>query len=195
MSNRARLFIILSIVVLLVLGGSLYFLARSRQKPGATQTQTNTTDGQNTQNTGENFVPVTQNPVSKPPTVKATSLATEQAGVVQLAKVFIERYNSYSTDSKYDNIIEVKSLVTANLWQSLSRRLSVTPVSNGFVGVTTAAMSANLLDWKGDSATVTIGVVKETTKDNTVGTAQQSVTVSMVKQDNNWLVDSFTWQK
>lgn len=200
MSNRARIFILGTIIILFVLGISVYFLTRpkptTQTTPTTDTTQNNTL--QNSNNNGNNLtsvIGIPQKTVSIPPTVKPTSLKTEQDGVVQLAKVFIERYNSYSTDDNYNNIKDVQSMVTPDLWKGLSKRLSVTPVVTAYTAITADANSALLVDWKSNAATVKVQIIKVTDKNDVKTKIYQTAQVQMVKVGSDWLVDGFAWDK
>ncbi|HLD60561.1 MAG TPA: hypothetical protein VJA27_00275 [Patescibacteria group bacterium] len=199
LSLRSRLFIVISLAVLIVLAISVALLLRSKKKdtPEVSNTtptgQVNTPGGSNGTTGGTTNQP--GGTVPAPVVKQLTTVEVEQNGVTQLAKIFIERYNTYSTDNNYDNIREVESMVTAALWKRISGRLTTTS-TGPFVGVTTRAISAELGGWTGASADVMVQTAQVSQKDGAAAqTTYQGVTIFFIKQGDNWLVDKFEWQK
>lgn len=202
-SLRARIFIIVSLVVLIILGISIFLAVRSK-KP-ATNEMATTTLGNGVTNVidSSNF---TYNPnITTPlaggevpqgtPVKPATSLEAEQNAARQLAKIFVERYNSYSTDNEFQNIIEVKDLVTSELWQTLSAKIGKTPAAGSFVGVTTKVFTSELKSWSSKEAAVFLSTAIREEKDGAVSDRQQNITINLVKVGDSWLVSKFQWEK
>lgn len=198
MSLRARIFVVVSLVVLLVLGISIFLIISAKQKAAQEQIAQNPTtttgsvvekDNFNSAQLGQGATTVTPGM----PVKKLTSVEVEQNGVEQLAKIFAERYGTYSTDSNFQNIKDVQDLVTPSLWSKLKAKITTGPAAN-FVGATAKVITSNLSDWDGASATVQMQatVVKEQNGVST--TLHQNVTVSMVKNGSSWLVSDFVWK-
>ncbi len=192
MSLRARIFIIVSILVLLVLGISLFLVVRSRNKSANPPSNTTTGSvGSNTQTNGQ-----TQTGTQTPAGLPAKTVTPEEAeknGVIQLAKVFVERYGTYSTDNNFQNIIEVKSFVTPALWLKISAQMNTKTTTQSFVGMTTKVISMNLTSWSDTQATVELKTTRTQEKDGMVTTSYQTATVNMVKVNSVWLVDKLVW--
>jgi len=193
---RTRLFIIISIVVLLVLVIGIGLLWYGKRAPTPTpggETPSTTIPAAGGQNvTGGGAVP---GAITGLPVQPITTEATEKNAVKQLAKVFIERYGSYSTDSDYQNIIELESLVTEKLWATLSKKIG-TPITGSFMGMTTRAVAAALTDWKKDqSATVGLQVVQTEEKNGGQNVLHKNIDIKFLKVKDAWLVDSFGWGK
>ena len=199
LSLRARIFIVVSLVVLVVLGISVFLVVKSKKNAaggGATTTpdNTNVIDSTNFNYNPNIQTPVVGGQIPEGATVKpATSLEIEQNAVRQLAKIFIERYSSYSTDSNYQNIVEVQGLVTDDLWKSLSAKIGKTPAGS-FVGVTTKVFSSEIVDWSVKTATVSMSAAIIEEKNGNTSDRQAEVSVNLVKNGNNWLVDKFQWE-
>ncbi|OGH95071.1 MAG: hypothetical protein A2538_03990 [Candidatus Magasanikbacteria bacterium RIFOXYD2_FULL_41_14] len=144
--------------------------------------------------TGQTVVvnPITQGVTAQVP----TALETEQNSVRQLARIFIERYNSYSSAGNFENLLDVKDFSTPALWVKISGPLtSPRPPSGSFVGVSTLAVSSDLSDWQGSSAQVDIKTHITEDKENKVTSRLAGVSVYLVKTNGNWLVDKFIWEK
>ena len=201
LSLRTRLFIIISIAVLFVLGVSIFLVIRSKTLPTNNSTST-TTSGDNTvESSNFNYSPTIETAapggvVPQGTTIKPeTSLEIEQNFVKQLAKIFVERYNSYSTDGNFQNIVEVKDLVTPDLWQMISGKIIKTSSSGSFVGVTTKVITTELKNWDNSSAVVYLVTNIKEEKNGEITGRQQAVTIELVKSGDNWLVNKFQWEK
>lgn len=202
MPLRTRIFIIISLIVSVVLGISVFLLILAKQKAAAPTTPAGTeVPGGSSQETGaggssqnnqqtQTFAPLQTGIPIKP----ATTLETEQNSAKQLAKIFIERYNTYSTQNNSQNIKEVQSLVTDSLWKKLSGYIGkgASPI---FSGVTTMVISTSLDSWQTTSASVTLKTRRAAEKNDTVSVTYVTYTVSMVKENGSWLIDSFATVK
>ncbi len=192
MSLRARIFIIVSILVLLILGISIFLVVRSKNK--AAEPQTNTPNGNTGANNGQpgQISVGTQTPTGLPAKT-ATPLEAEKNGAVQLAKVFVERYGTYSSDNNFQNIREVETFVTPALWSKISAPMNGKTTTQSFVGMTTKVISTDLTKWSDTKATVELKTTRTEEKNGVITTRYQNVTVDMVKTGGVWLVDKLVW--
>ncbi len=192
MSLRARIFIIISVIMLLVLAVSIFLIVRNKNKKteNANPTTATTSTSNNTQS-GSQVVVDGQLPAGLTARTP-TSLEVEKNSVEQLAKIFVERYGSYSTDNEFQNIKESESLVTKSLWTKISAGMNIKP-GKDFVGVTTKVISASIADWTASKATVQLRLMREENKNGVVSTRYQNATVEMVKQGNVWLANALVW--
>ena len=195
MSLRARIFIIISVVVLLILSVSIFLVVKNRNSGNvnvpATTPDTGNINTNNPSNpaSGAGTVVPTGSPV-KP----LTSLEVEQNGVEQLAKIFIERYGTYSTDNEFENIKEAQSLVTKSLWSKISLGIGVKNPNAGFLGLTTKVVSVSMISWSDSKADFDLKIMRNENKSGVVTTRYQNVTVEMIKENGTWLADSLTWK-
>lgn len=199
LSLRSRIFIIISLAVLIILGLSLFFVFLGQKKNAPAPENTGEDAAVPAANsvvlpTGQTVV---VNPVAQGLTPQVpTALENEQNSARQLARIFIERYNSYSSASNFENLLEVKDLATPALWAKISGPLTKPPAaSNGFIGVTTLAVATDLADWKDVSATVNIKTHITEDKGGAVTSRLAEVAIYLVKSNGNWLVDKFVWGK
>ena len=194
MSLRARIFIIVSILVFLILGISIFLVVSNKNKN--TQTQADTTKnnvavtdgGQPGDQTSVGVKP----PVGLPAKI-ATPLEAQKNGVVQLAKVFVERYGTYSTDNDWQNIKDVATFVTLSLWSKISAPMTVKSASQSFVGMTTKVISMDLTYWSDSKATVELKTTRAEEKNGIVTMRYQNATVELIKQNTVWLIDKISW--
>lgn len=193
MSLRARIFIITSIVVLLILSVSLFLYVRGKSKTNAPIS--NDVSLVNT-STAETVLPSGQIATDVPtglPVKTVTSLEAEKNGVEQLAKTFVERYGSYSTDNDSQNIKESQDLVTRALWTKISASISSPKLNQEFYGITTKVIRAELSNWSDAKALVTLQTARTEDKNGAVVSRYQAVTVEMVKENGIWLANSIVW--
>lgn len=193
LSLRARLFIIISLVVLFILGVSLLLIINRTKPtpvvaPGANE-QTGTISVNNGITLAQNGVTVA--PPSGAVIKPTTPLEAEQNAVKQLARIFLERYNTYSTDNDYQNITDVQELVTPEMWAKISARMKTAPTAGSFIGVTTNVISVDLGDWAADKAMVVLKTNSIEEKNSVVSSTYQTVQVFLVKTDNSWLIEKF----
>lgn len=196
MPLRTRIFIIVSIVVLGFLGIAIFLVVRSRQaaapKPTATGTSTTVIDSSNFAtepiSAGQEPLPETAGMPVKP----ATTLEMQQNGVKQLAIIFVERYNSFSTENNFQNIKDVESIVTPVLWKRISTPLTKPAAPNtAFVGVTADVVNASIATWADQDATILVKLHKSTDKSGVTTEQYQNLNVHLVKVGDTWLVDSY----
>jgi hypothetical protein len=107
----------------------------------------------------------------------------------------VERYNSYSTDNNWQNITDIKELVTTELWQTLSMKIGKTPANSSFVGVTTKVFTSEIKTWEDKSAVVYLSTAIREEKSGVFSDRQQNIAVELVKNGDNWLVTKFQWDK
>lgn len=201
MSLRTRLFIIISLVVLLILGVSIFLVVRFGKKattPVENSQNTLTTSDPSNSSTNYPDTQVVNTPIATPPT-NFSPEEIEKNTAKQLAKVFIERYGTYSTDNGSENIKEVKSLVVPEFWQTLSARIQEGVVnenqapSGNFSSMSTQVFNLVLKDWLSNSAVVAMQLVRTEEKDGVRTVKHQNVEINMVKQNGQWLVQNFKW--
>lgn len=195
MSLRARIFIIVSILVLLILGISIFLVVKNKNKTAEPQavapTGTTVVTG-NGVPSGTQTVVGDQAPTGLPAKT-ATPLEAEKNGVAQLAKVFVERYGTYSTDNNFQNIKEVETFVTLSFWSKISAPITAKNTSQNFVGVTTKVISMDLTSWSDAKATVELKTTRAEEKNGMVATHYQNAIVDMVKINGSWLVGNLVW--
>ncbi len=130
---------------------------------------------------------------SQIPVKKFTPAEATQNTVKQFAKIFIERYGSYSTDNNGQNVVEVKEMVTEDLWNKIKPK-TLGKTNTGFVGMSTEVVSAEMTKWADSEATVKLKTIRTQEKNKVTSNLQQSATVNFTKQGTNWLVNSFVWE-
>lgn len=197
---RTRIFIAISLVVLFILGISLIIIVSNKknQNNQAATSTPQTTTGNIIDQSNFNSAQLQPNANTTVPSglpVKAqTSVETEQNGVKQFAKIFAERYGSYSSDGNSQNVRDVETLVTLSLWTKISAKINTPQTAQSFYGITTRVITADLTKWSDSNAEVSLKTVRTETKSGNTANRYQNATVNLVKTGGTWLVDKFVWQ-
>lgn len=193
MPLRQRIFIVISLIVLIILGVSMVLLISNKNQPKENENNENQISEIDNTNFTENILPVqSTQPTVIPegmPIKPATSEQIAESSIRQLAKVYVERLNTYSSENNFQNIKDVESFVTNNLWKKISSRMSAkTPTSTPFVSVTTDVLSIMDSEIRENGATVTMKARKITEKSGTTTTAYLDYTITLIRSGSNWLV-------
>lgn len=114
-----------------------------------------------------------------------------------VARTFVERFGSYSTDIDYANVEDVMSLATAGLTTKLAGLLADarSAPESGFYGVSTRVISMDTVEQTEEAAQIKIKTQRQETFDNPSNTSvrYQDISVELTKSGNRWLVSNFTW--
>ena len=156
--------------------------------------------------------PTQPQPSPQPPTQPlATSVVTlpqpikrevGQADLVRIAEAFAERFGSYSNQSDYSNIRDLKLFMSQNLqeWaenyiaQSLAKKVE----TNIYYGITTKAMGAEVKEFDSDLGRAEILV--KTQRREAAGIMSnatnfaQDILIKFIRDKGAWKVDSVVWQ-
>ena len=200
MPLRTRLFIIISAIVALILAISLVVVLGNRKKDPSTPTEVlPTTTQEQIINTGSVVVPtvpeISDSVTNGTVTIKEqTTTEAQQNGAKQIAKIFAERYGSYSNENDYQNILEVKEISSVSMWTELSKLMQNKQNASSYFGVTTRGATMKLTKWSDSAASVTVSTVRAETQNGKTTNKEQDAKVTLIKIGKEWLVDSFSWQ-
>jgi hypothetical protein len=203
MNKQNQRTIIITIIIILLLLAVVYFLFMykfpgsiipSVKKPVSEQS---TTTNQSLPDSATSPEGIVVNP-SAPP---ATSEVINQDNLVKTAKSFAERLGSYSNQSNFDNVNDLKILMTVSMRAWADKYVADNqkkPYSGVYQGVTTQAVTSKTIDF--DAAKGKADILIGTQKVSVTGTSSpiltnQDITITFVKQNGNWLVDNAVWAK
>lgn len=188
MDLRKRIFIIASIIVGIILTILLFyiFVFRGSEEPaGETQIGEGAgagvvTDLEDLQ-AGEGQIP---------PVVAAEPLS-EETRVKQVARIFIERFGSYSNQNGNSHIDDVLPMLTSEMAQWV--KTQGVEASNDYQGMTSKVIASSVTSLTTDVATVTVGV-QRFVEDHVVGeTEYASGRVELLLEDGDWKIDGLYW--
>lgn len=115
-----------------------------------------------------------------------------------VARAFVERFGSFSTQSDYTNIQDVMVLATPELQGQLDEiaRSARSEISSSFYGVSTKVIGVETLKETVDSASISVATQRQETFDTPENTSikYQDIELAMVRVGDDWLVSSFAWQ-
>ncbi len=192
MERKTKIEIALALAVIMLFAAFLLFWRQKAATP-TTTTPTSTTGitsskDKLTTSTGSTDTTTTPAPV----VVKETSATT-------VARTFVERLGSYSSESDAANIEDILPMATASFQKQLETLAKQARASSdgSYYGVSTLVVTAP----KTVGSTSTQTVLSMTTqREETVGDPgnttikYQSITITLVKSGTTWLVDGYTWK-
>ena len=118
----------------------------------------------------------------------------ETARLEQIAKNFIEVYGSYSTDSSYQNLKDLKHLLTESYWADLESYILNTEVEGAY-SIWTTALKAELLK-KGRTEASFKVKTKRGERESRIETEKifyQDAEVYLLKEGGIWLISKVKW--
>ncbi len=198
MVSKRKLEIAVAVAVLIMVIILLWILFK-RDKPDVTSTP-------------ETPPPET---IVTPPTVNPANIPTP--GVVSattIARTFIERFGSYSTETDFANVDDIRVLATpsflansassagscgcfqAEMDQQVAVLRQGMDPDGGYTGVSTTIISIKTQTEAETSTTFLITTQREESVGNPGNTTvrYQDVEISLVKSGDDWLVDDVTWK-
>ena len=120
--------------------------------------------------------------------------APEGGAAVVAARNFAERFGSYSNQNPYDNIKQLFPLMTARLRATFPGAAAVT--SDSYQGVESRVISIKVLQTSDVAARLTVTLQRsERDASLRVKVYYQDLALTLVKELNQWLVDSAQWSK
>lgn len=124
-----------------------------------------------------------------------------QLGVVVMARVWAERFASWSNEDNFSNLEVVSRQATAqvkNFLKTYQQTLMTQyPVGNGYHGVTGRALSPQLVEFNDSAGTALVNVNLQLEEYSAVAQPVISTKVlelKLVKQGEQWLVNFLKWQ-
>jgi len=130
-------------------------------------------------------------PKDTPAAPPATTEEREKLYVKQLARTFVERFETYSNQNDNRNIEDATELATANMAGYIETKTQ--PQNREYQGVTTKVISMEVTAFDGTNATVKVGAQVETQTQTTKNTSYKNGRVELLKVDGVWKVNGVYW--
>lgn len=186
-TTRRKIEILVAILVLLLLGGLLWWMLRQTPvEDTVTQTVTKTLPEQNTTQTTTTNTAVTPSTVKLPPTAQT------------IGRSFTERFGSFSNESEFKNISDVMSMATPALQEQLKvlAEEAASTSSDAYYGVSTTVISVKTTSSTDTQTSLAIITRREESIDSPANTTTrtQEIKLTLVKDGEDWLVDTYAWQ-
>jgi hypothetical protein len=119
----------------------------------------------------------------------------------KLATSFVERLGSFSNQSSYGNVTDLKIFMTSDMrdWaDKYVAELKAASYSGEYYGITTKVLTTKVLSYDKKAGTSKIEVTTERQEgraDNLSAPFRQNITVELVEKNGEWLVDTAYWEK
>ena len=133
---------------------------------------------------------------------KEPKIEQDEEAVKKIAMSFAERFGSFSNQSNYSNIEDLKIFMTKSMgnWaEGYLRELKELKNNDGeYYGITTKAVSAEAksFDKNKGEAEIVVTTRRQESKGSVVGSYfNQELTLKMAKDGSIWKADSASWQK
>jgi hypothetical protein len=143
--------------------------------------------------------PIVTEPQRQPITLP--ELTEEEKSVEELqnlARIFAERYGSFSNQGGFQNIDDVQTLVTAEMkdWLEQKKQESMEkyPINGEYFGITTSAPISKVESFTEDKAMIVITTQRKETKNGETTNYNQDIKIEFTKQDGKWLISGAYWQ-
>lgn len=181
MENRQKIEIAIAVAVLLGLVLLLFFLLRKPAEPVV----------------DDITVPVADT-TPDVPQVDSEDIPTNNVVSAQtVARNFVERFGSFSSDSDYLNVDDVLSLATRQLQARLQRLANDARegASESYYGISTKAIIFTVEEESDAAMALRITTQREESIDSPANTSvrTQDIRLALVKDGDDWLIDDFTW--
>lgn len=189
MSKKTKI-IILVVVGVIVIAGIISYFAYSNLFP----------KGKVSETAPVKTVPAdSEKPLTVPlplPT-EAEKTASEAQAMVN---AFVERFGTYTNESGYAGLVDLKLLMTASMADWLTKsyipKLAKDHSPAGFFySITAKAAAAKILEQKTSTMKVQVTTMRtETSGADKAGQFLQDILLDLVKTNGSWLVDGAYWQ-
>lgn len=203
MNKKLRLAIIITAATLLVSTIIIVIIALSMQPDAPATTDGNTTEQTNTnQTTDSNTTTTTTDSQTNTGTTTTPNdgsnvvISNERTSITRAAISFTERYGSYSSDSNFENIEALDSVMTNDMKGQAANVVKNGIDSQEYYSISTQAVSVKFVDFVDGSTGATVEVFTRRTEQKGLSDPvifSQTARLQLNKVDNQWKTDDFKW--
>lgn len=141
-------------------------------------------------------------PTEEPAEILSENNPVDKDDLKRMAASFAERFGSYSNQSNYSNIVDLKIFMSIKMvaWaENFVREQRRNNMTEIYYGITTKAINEEVLDFDEDNGSASILVQTRRreangTVNNVSNFFNQNITIIFMKEDGIWKVDSANWQ-
>ncbi len=127
---------------------------------------------------------------------------TDANDLVKISKAFAERFGSFSNQSNYGNLSDLKMFMTKSLQDWINgyiKKISKNNDNSSYYGITTKALTTKVKSFDDQTGTADIMVTTErsesTSKINGGTPYREDLELMFKKVNSDWLVDAVYWRK
>jgi len=188
--NNRKIYIIAAVVIVVILIGVFVWYQFFQDDTVTNQNVTVTTNNAN--------IAVVNATVNATPAVSGVDaeLKSDALQLERLAKLFTERFGSYSTDAEYQNILDLRPYMTNKMqvWAEDYVKIQLAREENTTMNrIVTIVASTQEQSVAGIQASMRLST-QRTESGTNEETYYQEIVLDFIKDGQNWLVDSATWQ-
>lgn len=181
----------IAIVIVLAFIFLVWWMLRGTQEP----------DGVGIVTESVQTLPKTNNTTAQPMSDPENVPRVQEVSAGTVARTFVERIGSYSSESNYQNVDDVLGIVTDALKKQLEEdaekaRARAPQDNSGYYGISTSYIGAKTTQETDTQITLLVQTQREESF-GSPGNSEvryQQVEVSLVKEGGEWKVDSYTWK-
>ena len=189
MQPRVRNLIIILFILLLILSGAIWWYFNSqKQNIPTTQIPVTTSTPSSQQVAIDTQV---QENLTEQIAGKSEEQVSDYSAILNVSRFFVERYGSFSSGAMWQNIYDIKSVVTNTLWLDLEKLTQSNTAANTDLSLSTKVLSLELLSQNEFSATVLVKTQKKETAGEFSRVYYQDLDLDLQKLDSAWLVEDF----
>jgi len=194
--NKKTLFTILIIIVLLISGVALIYWYVSKQTtpsgPEISKEEVSTDTGRIT---GDGLKLEDGSKKEEKP----ESIQPSDAKLLSTARYFVERWGTYSNQSDFQNIRDLRPVMTDDFFNEVYSRykpLSYNELNNiDYEGYETKVVSINWESKSDQEATALVTTNRRHLSGENVETYPQDIRITLIKQADSWVVATAVWQE
>ncbi len=196
MFDKKKLMILAGIVIFfIILGTMVYFwLNKGEVSPEIVKTnQSRSLPGGGLPSGGDE---PTGNKQPDKPVTMVTQADRDKTEMQNLARFFIEMLGSYSSDAKFQNVIDLKPIMTFKMqsWADSFIVRNLENFENQDERITTSVFKSEILSYESRYARVLFETRREKIENGETEIYNQDAEVKLVKIGDEWLVDSVEWK-
>lgn len=207
MDNRKKtglLIIFVAILILIII--AILFFKKINPAPSE-PTPTNVGIIQKNLDVAKNTVTPTSTPGDRQRNYQTYDISKEEPhkvnsnDAVQTAKLFATRFGSFSNQSDYGNVMDLKIFMTDSMktWaDKYVANLKAQEYTGEYYGIITYPLITKVLSYddQAGKAKVEVTTERQESKGEALSsTYQQKMILDLIKSNNEWLVDNAVWQK
>jgi len=195
--NIRKIFIIIIVILLIALGAVvIYYFSQGNEvnlntDPRYTENK-DAGGGDNLPQSGQNKFIGDDSGIDR----VVPKVELEEIQAMNKARFFTEMMGSYSTETRFRNLFDLKPFMTSKMkvWADNFISNNKDFLNEKSNSVTTRVLTNEIERFNTQSALVIVSTRREEKGDGDYKVYNQEAEVGLIKSNNDWLLDSFEWQ-
>jgi vacuolar-type H+-ATPase catalytic subunit A/Vma1 len=129
------------------------------------------------------------------PLVVRESADEEEAGAIAVARMFAERYASFSSESDFANVKDLFPLMTLSLREREEARIRAAGSGGEYLGITSSVVTMSTITMNENEAMIEAGLQRRVTEGEarTEETRYETLRLQLLKENGSWFVTEVGW--